>query len=158
MSEVTSELIAASEAPSLLQKLLDRQLPDDRGRFGPFGGRYVPETLVPALERLEQGVRDILPREDFQADYARELGIPTMRPVKQGSPVLTEVDGPLRGNLGGDRTVGHFQFDPATTPSCGPGAEGHYCPQDAPSAQAQRLHFFHTALQDAAPEIIDPLE
>ncbi len=26
-----------------------------RGRFGPFGGRYVPETLIPALEDLEAG-------------------------------------------------------------------------------------------------------
>lgn len=23
-------------------------LPDSRGRFGPYGGRYVPETLIPA--------------------------------------------------------------------------------------------------------------
>jgi tryptophan synthase beta chain len=28
-------------------------VPDARGRFGRFGGRYVPETLVPALEELE---------------------------------------------------------------------------------------------------------
>jgi len=28
-------------------------LPDERGRFGPYGGRYVPETLMPALEELE---------------------------------------------------------------------------------------------------------
>ncbi len=27
-------------------------LPDERGYFGPFGGRYVPETLMPALEEL----------------------------------------------------------------------------------------------------------
>jgi tryptophan synthase beta chain len=27
-------------------------VPDARGRFGRFGGRYVPETLVPALEQL----------------------------------------------------------------------------------------------------------
>lgn len=26
----------------------------EKGRFGRFGGRYVPETLIPALERLEQ--------------------------------------------------------------------------------------------------------
>ena len=25
-------------------------LPDAKGRFGAFGGRYVPETLVPALD------------------------------------------------------------------------------------------------------------
>jgi len=28
--------------------------PDARGRFGPYGGRYVPETLVAPLEELEQ--------------------------------------------------------------------------------------------------------
>ncbi|MEA2554271.1 MAG: tryptophan synthase beta chain [Fimbriimonadaceae bacterium] len=27
--------------------------PDERGRFGAYGGRYVPETLIPALEQLE---------------------------------------------------------------------------------------------------------
>ncbi len=27
--------------------------PDARGRYGPFGGRYVPETLVAPLEELE---------------------------------------------------------------------------------------------------------
>ncbi|MDV6375923.1 tryptophan synthase subunit beta [Deinococcus arenicola] len=27
--------------------------PDERGRFGRFGGRYVPETLIPALDTLE---------------------------------------------------------------------------------------------------------
>ena len=29
-------------------------LPDARGRFGRFGGRYVPETLIPALEELRE--------------------------------------------------------------------------------------------------------
>ena len=29
------------------------QLPDRHGRFGPYGGRYVPETLMPALLELE---------------------------------------------------------------------------------------------------------
>ncbi|NTX99374.1 tryptophan synthase subunit beta [Deinococcus sp. JMULE3] len=27
--------------------------PDERGRFGRFGGRYVPETLIPALDELQ---------------------------------------------------------------------------------------------------------
>ncbi|MDH3410808.1 MAG: tryptophan synthase subunit beta, partial [Gammaproteobacteria bacterium] len=44
------------------------ELPDERGRFGPFGGRYVPETLVPAFERLEQGVREYLHDADFQRE------------------------------------------------------------------------------------------
>jgi tryptophan synthase beta chain len=31
---------------------LDLGVPDDKGRFGPFGGRYVPETLMAAVEQL----------------------------------------------------------------------------------------------------------
>ena len=33
---------------------MKKTLPDERGRFGPFGGRYVPETLMAALEELER--------------------------------------------------------------------------------------------------------
>jgi tryptophan synthase beta chain len=47
--------------------------PDAKGRYGAFGGRYVPETLVPALDRLQAGVDRFLPDAGFQADYAREL-------------------------------------------------------------------------------------
>ena len=31
-----------------------QNIPDARGRFGAFGGRYVPETLIPALEELSR--------------------------------------------------------------------------------------------------------
>ena len=31
-----------------------KKVPDSHGRFGPYGGRYVPETLMPALLELEQ--------------------------------------------------------------------------------------------------------
>jgi len=31
-----------------------QNIPDERGRFGAFGGRYVPETLIPALEELSR--------------------------------------------------------------------------------------------------------
>lgn len=34
-----------------------KTVPDERGRFGPFGGQYVPETLMNALEELEQGFK-----------------------------------------------------------------------------------------------------
>ena len=27
-------------------------VPDERGKFGPYGGQFVPETLMPALEEL----------------------------------------------------------------------------------------------------------
>jgi tryptophan synthase beta chain len=57
----------------LLAALLEGRLPDRNGRFGPFGGRYVPETLMPAIERLMHGVEHILPSKEFQATLAREL-------------------------------------------------------------------------------------
>jgi tryptophan synthase beta chain len=47
--------------------------PDRHGRYGDFGGRFVPEILVPALVRLEEGVRQILPSTDFVAVLGREL-------------------------------------------------------------------------------------
>ncbi|HEU4652921.1 MAG TPA: tryptophan synthase subunit beta [Steroidobacteraceae bacterium] len=47
--------------------------PDVHGRFGPFGGRYVPETLVPALDRLQAGVDKYLRDADFLRDFHAEL-------------------------------------------------------------------------------------
>jgi len=58
---------------ALLAQELSGAFPDDRGRYGPFGGRYVPETLVPALDRLEQGLREILPDPRFRAELDSEL-------------------------------------------------------------------------------------
>ena len=63
----------ANEAATLKKALIDGQLPDARGRFGPFGGRYVPETLVPAFERLEEGVRTHLHSQEFQDEFNKEL-------------------------------------------------------------------------------------
>ena len=68
-----SAILKDGDAERLLAQELAGELPDDRGRFGPFGGRYVPETLVPAFERLDAGVRDHLHEASFQAEYRREL-------------------------------------------------------------------------------------
>ncbi len=56
-----------------LAALLAGALPDARGRFGPYGGRYVPETLVPALGRLESEARAALADAGFRAELADEL-------------------------------------------------------------------------------------
>ena len=37
-------------------------------RFGPFGGRYVPETLIPALDELEVALATALEDDGFQAE------------------------------------------------------------------------------------------
>ena len=62
-----------AESKALLTRLLGGKLPDEHGRFGPFGGRYAPETLVPALQRLEEGVDQFLKSPEFIAELNREL-------------------------------------------------------------------------------------
>jgi tryptophan synthase beta chain len=57
----------------LLAAMLRGEFPDARGRYGPFGGRYVPETLIPALDRLEAGVRQVLADRNFRAELDSEL-------------------------------------------------------------------------------------
>ncbi|NMH74087.1 tryptophan synthase subunit beta [Bacillus sp. RO2] len=45
------------------------QTPDSFGRFGEFGGKYVPETLMLPLEELEQGLQEALKDPTFLEDY-----------------------------------------------------------------------------------------
>jgi len=45
-------------------------LPDEMGRFGPFGGRFVPETLMTAVHELEREYRAAQADEAFQAELA----------------------------------------------------------------------------------------
>lgn len=68
-----SAVLDTDAANTLLDACIAGTLPDKRGRFGPYGGRYVPETLVPAFERLEQGIADHLHTDDFQAALRSEL-------------------------------------------------------------------------------------
>ncbi|MCB1598181.1 MAG: pyridoxal-phosphate dependent enzyme, partial [Gammaproteobacteria bacterium] len=65
--------MAPAERAELLRRLVAGELPDARGRFGPFGGRYAPETLVPALERLTDGVQRYLHDPAFQDELVAEL-------------------------------------------------------------------------------------
>jgi tryptophan synthase beta chain len=47
--------------------------PDARGRFGSYGGRFVPETLIPALEELEREFELAWADSAFRAEYASLL-------------------------------------------------------------------------------------
>ena len=51
----------------------DLALPDARGHFGRFGGRFVPETLVPALDDLEKVFAEAREDAEFQAELGRYL-------------------------------------------------------------------------------------
>lgn len=55
--------LSAGGRPSLMSD------PSDDGRFGEFGGRYVPESLVPACEELEAAFRAAWSDPSFHAEY-----------------------------------------------------------------------------------------
>ena len=51
-----------TDTPSLMGQ------PDDSGRFGEFGGRFVPETLVPACQELEAAFLDAWNDPEWRAE------------------------------------------------------------------------------------------
>ncbi|MFM7409959.1 MAG: tryptophan synthase subunit beta [Actinomycetota bacterium] len=59
--------------------------PDGSGRFGQFGGRFVPETLVPACQELEVGFREAWDDPAFRAELDHLLRTYAGRPS-----ILTE--------------------------------------------------------------------
>jgi len=70
-------------------------LPDNRGYFGQYGGKFVPETLMPALSELETAYAEAMADTDFQAEFNRlcrdYIGRPTpLYPARQ-----------LSGKIGG---------------------------------------------------------
>jgi tryptophan synthase beta chain len=56
-------------------------LPDDRGRFGDYGGKFVPETLMAALDELEAAYRRAKDDPDFQARLVHLLHSYAGRPT-----------------------------------------------------------------------------
>ena len=48
-------------------------LPNSRGRFGVYGGRYVPETLIPALDELTQAYEEAMADTAFTAEFEHYL-------------------------------------------------------------------------------------
>src|SRR3954468_13461835 len=52
-------------------------VPDAAGHFGPYGGVFVPETLIAALDQLQRGYAAVKADPEFQAEfhrYMREYG------------------------------------------------------------------------------------
>ena len=64
-----------------MSSVASEQVPDAAGRFGPYGGRYVPETLVYPLQQLEEEYFRAQQDPEFQEEldyYLREFcGRPT---------------------------------------------------------------------------------
>ncbi len=56
-----------------LDDLIAGRMPDESGRYATFGGRFVPETLVQALARLEDAARAAFGDDAFHAELGAEL-------------------------------------------------------------------------------------
>jgi tryptophan synthase beta chain len=67
------------------------------GRFGPYGGRYVPETLVAALDELEHAYSEAAADPDFQ------LELESLLRDYAGRPTPLYFAARLSGTLGGAR-------------------------------------------------------
>jgi len=62
-----------AERSSLTRPLPSYPLPDAKGRFGPYGGRYVPETLIPALQELTAAYLGAKADDGFVSDFRSAL-------------------------------------------------------------------------------------
>ena len=69
-------------------------VPDARGRYGPYGGRYVPETLMAPLEELERAYGEACADPKYQAQLSKLLHDFAGRPTPlQFAARLTELCG-----------------------------------------------------------------
>ncbi|TGA99122.1 tryptophan synthase subunit beta [Sporolactobacillus shoreae] len=62
-------------------QLEDKFRTDETGRYGDFGGRYVPETMMHALLELEQGFKEAMTDTAFLNDYHKILHDYSGRPT-----------------------------------------------------------------------------
>ena len=69
----------------------EAQTSDSVGRFGPFGGRYVPETLVAALHQLEVAWTEAQSDEELDGLLSEFVGRPT--PVTEATRLHEELGG-----------------------------------------------------------------
>ncbi|MDX1614794.1 MAG: hypothetical protein R3300_10830, partial [Candidatus Promineifilaceae bacterium] len=70
-------------------------VPDTRGKFGPYGGQFVPETLMPALDELIRAYEQARQDPDFQAEFEHLLSSYVGRPspVTHAKRLSQQLDG-----------------------------------------------------------------
>ena len=61
--------------------VIRQDLPDELGRYGDYGGRFVPETLMPAIHQLEIAYKESITDEDFQSELSSLLNSFVGRPT-----------------------------------------------------------------------------
>ncbi|MDP6438636.1 MAG: tryptophan synthase subunit beta [Candidatus Brocadiia bacterium] len=75
---------------------MSAKTPDSRGYFGPFGGRFVPETLMPALEQLEAAYDQAKADPEFQRelDYYLRQYVGRPNPLYLAERLTRHIGGP----------------------------------------------------------------
>ncbi len=61
-------------------EVISAEVPDTRGKFGPYGGQFVPETLMPALAELIDAYNDAIDDPAFIAEFKHLLNTYVGRP------------------------------------------------------------------------------
>ena len=55
-------------------------MPDDRGHFGPYGGLFIAETLIPAVEELDAAYQQYMTDPEFMAELDKDFQYYVGRP------------------------------------------------------------------------------
>jgi len=69
----TSSISSTRDGKGEEEKIMKENMPDKNGHFGVFGGRYVAETLMPALIELEEAYRRAARDPVFQREFRSYL-------------------------------------------------------------------------------------
>jgi tryptophan synthase beta chain len=87
---------ASPRLPGAEGKINYKSYPDETGHFGPYGGKFVPETLMPALDELEEVYLKSKGDKEFGAELAYLLrtfvGRPT--PITYAERLTAHFGGP----------------------------------------------------------------
>lgn len=67
-------------ANNLITEELLRQLPDNKGHFGPYGGKFVSETLMSSLDDLEKQYLSLKDDEEFRREFDKDMADYVGRP------------------------------------------------------------------------------
>lgn len=76
--------------------LLSQEMPSQEGRFGEFGGRFVPELLMPALLELESSYEEAIQDPTFQEEltYYLEQYVGRKTPLYKADQLTKQLNGP----------------------------------------------------------------
>src|SRR5262249_9630376 len=81
MAQQMERATSAQESTTATPAYQHGVYPDARGRFGDFGGRFVPESLMAALDELERAYEDARRDDTFMAALAAQERTYTGRPT-----------------------------------------------------------------------------